>query len=239
MTPDSSVRVTALLVDDEPLARRELRRLLAAHPHVTIVGEASNVDEAAARVAALEPDLLFLDIQMPGGTGFDLLARLENPPRVVFTTAYDQHAVRAFEVNALDYLLKPVEPERLASAIARLSPKPLPPASARLDRLFIRDGERCWFVPLAEVRLLESDGNYTRLYWKVEQPMLGRSLIHLEERIDGATFFRANRRQILNLSFIGKVHLGIAGGIDVELEGGPIVEISRRQARLFKERTGS
>jgi two-component system LytT family response regulator len=229
-----------LIVDDEPLARRELRRLLAVHPHVTIVGEASNVDEAAPRVTELEPDLLLLDIQMPGGTGFDLLARLDNPPRVIFTTAHDHHAVRAFEVNALDYLLKPVEPERLAAALARMPERAAAPAKPdRLDRLFIRDGERCWFVPLSEVRLLESDGNYTRLYWNTEQPMLGRSLVHLEERLDPAAFFRANRKQLVNLSFIASVHLGIGGGIDVELRDGPLVEISRRQARLFRERTGT
>ena len=110
----------ALVVDDEPLARRELRRLLAAFPIVQVVGEAGNIDEARERIEALSPDVVFLDIQMPGGTGFDLLAQLDRVPRIVFTTAYDQYAVKAFEVNALDYLLKPVEPERLATAIRKI-----------------------------------------------------------------------------------------------------------------------
>ena len=105
----------ALIVDDEPPARRELRRMLAGFPWIEIVGEAGNVDDAAEKVGALSPELLFLDIHMPGGSGFDLLARLEYLPQVIFTTAHDAHAVRAFEVNALDYLLKPIDPERLAT----------------------------------------------------------------------------------------------------------------------------
>jgi two-component system LytT family response regulator len=227
-----------LIVDDEPLARQELVRLLEPHRNVVVVGEAGHVAEAVQRVEALEPDLLLLDVHMPGGTGFDLLAALVNPPRVIFTTAHDAYAIRAFQVNALDYLLKPVEPERLAAALARMpADDARPVAKDPLDRLFVKDGERCWFVPMAEVRLLESEGNYTRLYWNAERPMLGRSLVQLEARLDPARFFRANRKQILHLDFISAVHLGIGGGIGVELRGGPSIEISRRQARLFRERT--
>ena len=109
-----------LIVDDEPLARRELRRLLAAHRSIQIVGEAGDIDEAREHIVALLPTVVFLDIQMPGGTGFDLLAQLERVPRIVFTTAYDHYAVQAFNVNALDYLLKPIEPERLAAAVNKL-----------------------------------------------------------------------------------------------------------------------
>src|SRR5262249_4528330 len=144
-----------LVVDDEPLARKELRRLLAAHAWIEIVGEAATAAEAEARIAALRPGLLLLDIEMPGGTGFDLLARLDQAPRVIFTTAYDQHAVRAFEVNALDSLLKPIDPRRLAAALARVDRAAdggLTPAAAPLDRLFVRDGDRCWFVVMREVR---------------------------------------------------------------------------------------
>jgi two-component system LytT family response regulator len=230
-----------LLVDDEPLARRELRRLLAAHPWVKIVGEAATVDEAVARVAEHEPALLLLDIQMPGASGFDLLARLDRVPRVIFTTAHDKHAVRAFEVNALDYLLKPIEPARLASALARVKVSTDAPPSASteapLERLFVRDGPRCWFVPLGEVRLLAAEGNYVRLYWGDQQPFLGRSLVSLEARLDARRFFRANRHQIVNLDFVAGVELGIAGTLHAQLRGGPEVEISRRQARVFRERT--
>jgi two-component system LytT family response regulator len=227
----------AIIVDDEPPARRELRRLLTDFAWVEIVGEAGNIDQAAEMVESLTPELLFLDIQMPGGTGFDLLARLEHLPDVIFTTAHDEHAVRAFEVDALDYLLKPIDPARLAEALARVksaqaarTPKP----DAVLEQIFVRDGSRCWFVPLREVRLLSSEGNYIRLSWGKAQPLLGRALAALEQRLDPNRFFRANRRQIINLDFIENVELGVNGRLHAQLRDGPEVEISRRQARLFK-----
>ena len=227
----------AMIIDDEPPARRELRRLLSGFPWVEIVGEAGNVDQAAELVQKLTPELLFLDIQMPGGTGFDLLSRLEDVPQVIFTTAYDEHAVRAFKVDALDYLLKPIEPARLAEALSRVksaqaarAPKP----DAVLEQIFVRDGSRCWFVPLREVRLLSSEGNYIRLSWGMSQPVLGRALAALEQRLDPNRFFRANRRQIINLDFIETVELGVNGRLHAQLRDGPEVEISRRQARLFK-----
>ena len=192
-----------------------------------------------SKVAALSPELLFLDIHMPGGSGFDLLARLEYLPQVIFTTAHDEHAVRAFEVNALDYLLKPIDPERLAAAVAQSETRARPSSGpgAVLEQIFVRDGPRCWFVPLREVRLLTSEGNYVRLSWGNKQPLLGRALASLEQRLDPRRFFRANRRQIINLDFIEGVELGIGGRLHVQLRDGPEVEISRRQARLFKMRT--
>lgn len=233
----------ALIVDDEPLARRELRRLLADFDWIEIVGEAGNINEAQKAVDALTPELLFLDIQMPGGSGFDLLSRIEHVPRVIFTTAYDHHAVHAFEVNALDYLLKPIEPERLASALSRARGATAPaasrsvgssPATANVERLFIRDGSRCWFVPLREVCLMVAEGNYVRLHWHDARPLLARPLSSLEERLDPQRYFRANRRQIINLEFIENVELGNGGLMYVQLRGGPEIEISRRQARLFR-----
>lgn len=229
----------ALIIDDEPLARRELRRLLAEFPWIEVVGEAGDVSEAAACIETLAPDLLFLDIQMPGGSGFDLLDRLEHAPRVIFTTAYDHHAVRAFEVNALDYLLKPIEPQRLAAALTKArSIAEERAAEARpsevLERLFVRDGVRCWFVPLHEVCMLTAEGNYVRLCWGTERPLLGRPLHGLEQRLDPKRFFRANRRQIINVDFIQTVELGVGGQLHVQLRDGPEVEISRRQARVFR-----
>ncbi len=228
----------AMIVDDEPLARRELRRLLVEFPWVEIVGEAGNIVEAAEAIEADAPELLFLDIKMPGGTGFDLLTKLEHVPRVIFTTAYDDHAVQAFEVNALDYLLKPIEPERLAAALGRargpLPTQTAPRQSQIVERLFIRDGARCWFVPLNEVSLIVAEGNYVRLHWREVRPLLGRPLSSLEERLDPQRFFRANRRQIINVEFIEEVESGTSGQLHVQLRGGPEVEISRRQARVFK-----
>jgi len=236
----------ALLVDDEPLARRELRRLLADTPWVEIVGEAANVDEAETRIQTLDPELLFLDVQMPGGSGFDLLTRLERVPQVIFTTAYDQHAVRAFEVGALDYLLKPVDPRRLEVALGRVR-RPSDEgvrragetaSSTPLERVFIRDGAECWLVRLDDVCLLASDGNYVRVHFSGRAPMLARSLVSLEPRLDPRRFFRTNRHQIIHLDFVESIEVGVGGRLHVRLRGGPEVELSRRQARLFQERMG-
>jgi two-component system LytT family response regulator len=232
----------ALIVDDEPLARRELRRLLAALPSIQIVGEAGDIDEARERIESLKPAVVFLDIQMPGGTGFDLLTTLDTVPRIIFTTAYDRYAVKAFDVNALDYLLKPIEAERLAAAVSKLEGAAVPtspPATqdGPLEQLFVRDGPRCWFIPLREVSVFSAEGNYVRVQWGKEHPLLGRSLVTLEEKLDARTFFRANRQQIINLDFIERVDLGLGGRLLVLLKDGREIEISRRQARDFRERT--
>jgi two-component system LytT family response regulator len=222
----------ALIIDDERLARLELRRLLAAHPEVEILGESRSGEEALALIPKLAPDLIFLDIQMPGMTGFDLLERLEDLPQTIFTTAYDEYAIKAFEVNALDYLLKPVAPARLAAALARVRPHAEP---SRLEQVFVRDGDRCWIVRLPEIFLLESEGNYTRLCFGSERPLIRRSLNALEEQLDPAMFFRAGRKQIVNLKWIEKVDIGIAGGLEVTLRGGRAVEMSRRQSVRLRE----
>jgi two-component system LytT family response regulator len=230
----------AVIVDDEPPARRELRRLLKEFPSIEVIAEAGNIEQAASMIELLTPALLFLDIQMPGGSGFDLLTRLEHVPQVIFTTAHDEHALRAFEVNALDYLLKPIDPARLAAAMARVRPTNMeraPRPEAVLEQIFVRDGPRCWFIPLREVSLLTSEGNYVRLSWRKAQPLLGRALTTLEQRLDPIRFFRANRRQIINLDFVENVELGVNGRLHAQLREGPEVEISRRQARLFKMRT--
>jgi two-component system LytT family response regulator len=219
-----------------------LRRLLAAHPSIQIVGEAGDIDEARGRTESLAPDVVFLDIQMPGGTGFDLLAQLDWLPRIIFTTAYDRYAVTAFDVNALDYLLWPIEPERVAAALYKLQATPL--AAMReahkdspLEQLFVRDGPRCWFIPLRDVSVFSSEGNYVRMQWGQERPLLGRSLAALESKLDPQRFFRANRQQIINLAFIRSVDLGVGGRLHVQLNDGPEIQISRRQARQFRERT--
>ena len=224
----------ALLVDDERLARLELRRLLAAHSNIEIAGEAANAAEARAAIDSLDPDLLFLDIQMPGETGFDLLASLDRAPQVIFTTAFDQYALKAFEVSALDYLVKPVVPARLAAAIAKL-PAPHEKARKALDRVFVRDGDKCWFVRLAEIALLESEGNYTRLFFGKDRPLILRSLAHLEARLDPEIFFRASRKHILNLRWIESVDTAVNGALLARLKGGFEVELSRRQSQKFKE----
>ena len=239
--------MNALLIDDERLARNELRRLLAAHADIVIAGEAVDVPDALGKVAALRPDLLFLDVQMPGADGFSLLEQLEPPlPAVIFTTACDEFAVKAFEFNALDYLLKPVDPNRLVAALEKLrhrgshAPFPAEGAAAthRLtpeDKVFVREGDRCWFVPVKTIRLLESEGNYTRLHFDDQKPQLFRSLTAMEERLDGRHFFRANRKQVINLAWVDGIDPWFSGGLLVRLKGGLKVELSRRQAQAFRE----
>jgi two-component system, LytTR family, response regulator len=222
----------ALIVDDERIARQELRRLLAAHPEVEIAGEAASGEEALALIQKVEPDVLFLDIQMPAMTGFDLLDRLREVPEVIFTTAYDQHALKAFEVNALDYLLKPIAPARLAAALQRVRPQ----SPGRLmEQVFLRDGERCWIVKTREIDLLESEGNYTRVFFHNEHPLISGSLAAFEARLDPSIFFRASRRHILNLNCIKGTELGAAGNLIVVMRGGRQVELSRRQSANLRE----
>ena len=229
--------MNALLVDDERLARSELRRLLAAHADVTIVGEARHVDEAEARLGELDVDLLFLDIRMPGASGFDLLERLERAPLVVFTTAYDEYAIRAFDVNAFDYLLKPIRPERLAAALDKIRRGWAAGSRRRpaFERIFVRDGERCWLVDLAEVVLFESEGNHTRLNFGSNRPLIARSLQSLEARLDPAIFFRSSRSHIINLKSVESVETEIDGTYIVLLRGGRRLAVSRRQSRRLRE----
>jgi two-component system LytT family response regulator len=238
----------AIIIDDERLARTELRKLLQEFPEIEIVDEASNAEEGVLKIENHNPDLIFLDIQMPGKTGFDMLSELDHAPQVIFTTAYDEYALKAFEVNALDYLLKPVEPRRLADAVEKLRRSyngvgvdklhtHIDPNSilGESDQVFVKDGERCWFVKLAEVRLFESVGNYAKVFFGSNKPLILKSLNALEERLDEKVFFRANRKHIVNLRMIDKIEPYFNGGLLLELKGGEKIEVSRRQTVKFKE----
>ncbi len=239
----------AIIIDDERLARSELRKLLQDFPEVEVVDEASNAEEGVQKIESHNPDLIFLDIQMPGKTGFEMLQELDHAPSVVFTTAYDDYALRAFEVNALDYLLKPIEPKRLADAVEKVKKlysdgsgsAALPnghahqPLLGEHDQVFVKDGDRCWFVRLSDVRLFESVGNYAKVFFGNNKPLILKSLNALEERLDPKTFFRANRKHIVNLQAIEKVESYFNGGLLLELKGGEKIEVSRRQTVKFKE----
>jgi two-component system, LytTR family, response regulator len=241
----------AIIIDDERLARSELKKLLQDHPEIEVVAEAANANEGIEKIEHMAPDLVFLDIQMPGKTGFDLLTELDRLPQVIFTTAYDEYALKAFEVNALDYLLKPIEPRRLADALHKLEyleekdsaavPSSLNSSVVNRgtlgenDQVFVKDGERCWFVKLSEIRLFESVGNYAKVFFSTHKPLILKSLNALEERLDEKVFFRANRKHIVNLRMIEKVEPYFNGGLLLEIKGGEKIEVSRRQAVKFKE----
>jgi two-component system LytT family response regulator len=239
--------IRAIIIDDERLARNELKKLLMEFPEIEVVAEGANANEGLEKIETINPDLVFLDIQMPGKTGFDMLAELDKAPHVIFTTAYDEFALRAFEVNALDYLLKPVEPRRLADAIQKLHIQEekeqtlsngIMPNREMLhedDQVFVKDGERCWFVKLGEIRLFESVGNYAKVFFGPNKPLILKSLNSLEERLDEKTFFRANRKHIVNLRLIDKIEPYFNGGLLLELKGGEKIEVSRRQTVKFKE----
>lgn len=234
--------IRTILVDDERLARNELRKILADFPEIEIIDEAVHVQDAIEKIEELRPQLIFLDIQMPGNkTGFDLLEVLEYLPKVVFTTAYDEYALKAFDFNALDYLLKPIETKRLAEAIQKVKKQLEQDAQIARnllgsgDQVFVKDGERCWFVKLGEVRLFESAGNYAKVFFGTNKPLILKSLNALEERLDPKLFFRANRKHIINLQMITKIDTQYNGGLKVTLQGGEEVEISRRQAVKFRD----
>jgi len=229
-----------IVIDDSRLARNELKRLLKEFDIITVEGEAANAIEAKERIEAIKPDLIFLDIQMPGKDGFELLQELEYLPEIVFTTAYDQYALRAFEFNALDYLQKPIEKDRLAASISRVGEKiEKSEISGDLlkptDQVFVKDGDRCWFIQLKDVELFEVDGNYTKIYFEGFKPMVPRTLNYLESRLDPRSFFRTSRQQIINLKWIKKIEPWFSGSIRIYLKGGQEVDVSRRQTQRFKE----
>ncbi|TNE98873.1 MAG: response regulator transcription factor [Bacteroidetes bacterium] len=238
-----------LVIDDERLAREEMKSILKEFSEIEVIGEAQNGDEALELIKSTEPDLLFLDVNMPGMTGFELLKKLDTIPNVIFVTAYDEYAIKAFEVNALDYLLKPIDIDRLNEAIGKLKQKSesefesdidqKTDRNSRLltkeDRVFIKDGEKCYFVQLSEVRMLESDGNYVKVHFGKNRPLILRSLNSFEEKLDPECFFRANRKFIVNLDWISGVENWFNGGLQLELNTGEKIEVSRRQTIRFKE----
>lgn len=234
--------IKTILVDDERLARNELKKILQDFPEIEIIDEAVNVADAIEKIEIQKPQLIFLDIQMPGGkTGFDLLESLAYTPNVIFTTAYNEFALKAFEYNALDYLLKPIETARLSDAIHKAK-KQISNINLAIqnqlgihDQVFVKDGERCWFVKLGEVRLFESVGNYAKVFFGSNKPLILKSLNALEERLDPKVFFRANRKHIINLQSISKIDTLFNGSLKVTLQGGEEIEISRRQAVKFRD----
>lgn len=234
------------LVDDELLALEELKVLLNPYEDLEIIGANDRVEEAILECNELKPDLIFLDINMPGKDGFAFLESLEEVKEVIFVTAYDQFAIKAFEINALDYLLKPLNPKRLAEAIQRFRSRVFsnPVISQEDDRLsadkkiFIKDGEKCHFVPIAKIFLLESEGNYVRVYYDKHKPLLHKSLTYLEQKLPDDLFFRANRQYMFNLDFIDQIEPYFNSTLLIILKSGHKIDLSQRQSAKFREITG-
>lgn len=241
--------IKCLVIDDERLARQELKRILTNHKTIEVIGECSSADEAIDAIEEHKPDLVFLDIQMPGKNGFSVLEEIVYTPEVIFVTAYDEYALKAFEVNALDYILKPVDESRFEESLNKVIEKikskkaeetvnieaPTPQLGEN-DQVFVKDGEKCWFVELKTIRLFESEGNYVRVYFENNKPLILKSLNNLDKKLSDKVFFRANRKHIINLKWIEKIETWFNGGLLVILKDGKKIEISRRQAVKLKDK---
>lgn len=234
-------KITAIIVEDSRLARNELRDLLNEIPEIEILAEAENADVAFELINSQNPDLIFLDIQLPGKDGFQLLEMLENVPMVIFTTAFDEFAIKSFEYNTLDYLLKPINPKRLSQAVEKVKIKLAEKTEKQdkkldlEDQIFIKEGEKCWMVKISEIYLFEVEGNYTKVFFRNEKAVLTRSLNIIEKKLPQEKYFRANRNTIFNINYIQNIENWFSGNLMIKLPNDNQVEISRRQAVLFKE----
>jgi two-component system LytT family response regulator len=238
-------KISAAIVEDSRLARNELKELLKDHGNIELVGEAANVDQGYELIRSRRPQLLFLDINMPEKDGFELLEMLDEVPVTIFTTAFDEYAIKSFEYNALDYLLKPINEKRFAMAIEKVVAKLEGKGSEDSEtehvlhnhsQIFIKDGEKCWLVKIADIVLFEIVGNYTRVYFQDQKPMLYKSLNQIEDKLPSENFFRANRQQIVNINYISEVIPWFNGKLKLQMNNGSEVEISRRQSYIFKDK---
>ena len=229
--------IEAVIVEDSELARFELEHLLKAYPQVILAGHAGNVEAAVALIESAAPDVVFLDIDLPGGNAFNVLERLTHVPRIVFTTAFDAYALKAFAYNTVDYLLKPIDPQRLAQAIHKLTEAmPAAPARRSMDSpIFIKDGEHCFLVKPRDVRVIEAVGNYSRVHFQNHAPLLYRPIGAVEAQLAPEKFFRASRKYIVNLDYVEQVAPWSNGGLMLTLRGGLAIEVSRRQSARFRE----
>ncbi len=231
----------AIVVEDTRVAREGLVRMLGAFPELEVVGQADHPDTALELIASTHPDVIFLDINMPGASGFDLLEKLDYSPRIVFTTAYSEYAIKSFDYNTIDYLLKPISPARLAQAVAKLmaapeelTPEQKPPLEMN-SQIFIKDNEKCFLVTLESIRYIESCKNYVRVFFDDKSAFIKKSLNQVEERLPSRFFFRANRQFIVNLRCITAIEEAIHDGYDITMSNGAKIEVSRRQATDLKE----
>lgn len=234
--------ISAVIIEDSRLARNELKELIKDHPEIEIIGEAENVSDGYQLIIEKSPQLLFLDINMPEKNGFELLEMLDEIPIVIFTTAYDEYAIKSFEYNAFDYLLKPINKDRFVKTIEKLEPVVKDKKEFSKDTLlshssqiFIKDGEDCWMVIIKDIVLFEIVGNYTRVYFEDKKPLIYKSLNQIESKLPKDLFFRSSRQQIINLKMIKKVYPYFKGTLKITLNNDTEIHVSRRQSKVFKE----
>lgn len=238
------MKIRAVIVEDSRLARNELKELIKKYDDLELLGEAENVDAGFDLIQSTLPDLLFLDINMPEKDGFELLEMLDEVPITIFTTAFDEYAIKSFEYNALDYLLKPVSEKRFGMAMEKVRGK-LESVQEGMgnskkltgnSQIFIKDGDSCWLVKIGDISHFEIVGNYTRVFFEDKKPLLYKSLNQVEEKLPEDSFFRANRQQIVNTNFIKNVVPWFNGKLKLTMQNGSEVEVSRRQFYVFKDR---
>lgn len=229
----------AMIIEDSRLARAELHELLQAHPAIELCGEAENPRDALPLILKERPELLFLDIHMPGKNGFELLEDLDYEPKVIFITAHADYALRSFEFDTVDYLLKPISAERLKRAIDKLQHETttnnIHHTFDTQSRVLLREGDSCHWVCLTDISYFDSYGNHTYVFWNNKKALIYRSLTKIEERIPAPLFFRVNRQQIVNIGHVINVEPWINGGYRLALKSGEYIEVSRRHTSRFKD----
>jgi two-component system LytT family response regulator len=233
----------AFIVEDSRMAREELKELLITHDNIQLCGEASNPRDALPLLFAERPELLFLDINMPGKNGFQLLEELDYEPKVIFITAYEEFALRSFEFTTVDYVLKPISANRLKTAIDRLTLySDASPDSEEnqtpLDinsRVLLREGNNCHWVCLQDISYFESCGNYTQVYWASNKALIYRAMSKIEKRLPEKYFFRANRQHIVNVNVVESVDSWGHSGYRLQLKSANEIDVSRRHSIRFRE----
>ena len=245
------MNITCLIIDDEQLARELLREYIGLIPNMSVIGEASKGKDAVEMIDEMKPDLIFLDVQMPGMTGFDVLDEIEHDPFVIFTTAYDQYAIKAFEKNAVDYLLKPLDQERFKLAIERavnrmkleqnnvgelLRSLKTENKTSYDSHIFVQKSEKLLNLPVEEIMFLEASGDYTILTTKSDQFVSSSGIGKLEEILNPETFIRVHRSTIININFLKEIEKHFNGGMIVKMQTGKSFPVSRTYAKVIRKK---
>jgi two-component system LytT family response regulator len=245
------MNITSLIVDDEQLARELLREYAEQTPELSVIGEASKGKDAVEMIDTMKPDLIFLDVQMPGMTGFDVLDEIEHDPFVIFTTAYDQYAIKAFEKNAIDYLLKPLDQERFKLAIERavtrmnleqnnvgelLRSMKTDNKTSYDSHIFVQKSEKLLNLAVEEIMFLEASGDYTILTTKNDQFVSSSGIGKLEEILNPDAFIRVHRSTIININFLKEIEKHFNGGMIVKMQTGKSFPVSRTYAKVIRKK---